>query len=81
MSSSAELQLAYKVSNAPINLFPYPHFVVNDVFPADFYARLQSLLPEPSTMRSLEEARGVKGYDERFVFEFRPEQLALLEPA
>ena len=81
MSSSAELQLAYKVSNAPVDLFPYPHFVVNDVFPADFYARMQSMLPRPDILRSLEEARGVKGYDERFVFEFKPGQLAQLPPA
>lgn len=81
MSSSAELQLAYKVSNAPINLFPYPHFVVNDVFPADFYAELQRMLPRPDLMRTLKEARGVSGYDERFVFEFKPEQLAMLERA
>ena len=80
MSSSAELQLAYKVSNAPINLFPYPHFVVNDVFPGVFYSDLQAMLPRPDVLRPLEEARGVKGYDERFVFEFKPEQMALLEP-
>lgn len=81
MSSSAELQLAYKVSNAQVNQFPYPHFVVNDVFPANFYAALQQNLPRPDTMRTLKEARGVAGYDERFVFEFKPEQLELLEPA
>jgi hypothetical protein len=81
MSSSAELQLAYKVSNAPINLFPYPHFVVHDVFPADFYASLQRNLPRPDALRTLEEARGVAGYDERFVLEFKPDQLAALEPA
>ena len=80
MSSSAELQLAYKVSNAPMNLFPFPHFVVHEVFPADFYAAMQSNLPRAETLRSLKEARGVSGYDERFVFEFKPGQLELLEP-
>lgn len=32
--------VAYKLSNAHINLYPYPHFYVRDVFPADFYADL-----------------------------------------
>ena len=81
MSSSAELQLAYKVSNAPINLFPYPHFVVHDVFPAPYYAELQRNLPNPAVLRTLKEARGVGGYDERFVFEFRPDALAQLPEA
>lgn len=30
----------YAVTNAQLNLYPYPHFYVRNVFPADFYADL-----------------------------------------
>jgi hypothetical protein len=80
MSSSAELHLTYKLANEPISAFPYPHFFIRDAFPADFYARLQSMLPDPAALLPLEKARNVKGYDERFVLEFKDEQLATLPP-
>jgi hypothetical protein len=31
MSSRAELELSYKVGNAPINLYPFPHFFIQNV--------------------------------------------------
>jgi hypothetical protein len=70
MSSGADLHLLYKVANAPINTYPYPHFFVQDVFPADFYAKLQSMLPDrESSMKPLPEVRAIggDGYRERFV--------------
>jgi len=74
MYSDAELALAYKFANAPVLGFPYPHFYIRDVFPADFYDRLQANIPDPSLMIPLEEARSVKGYKERFVLEIgKPE--------
>ena len=78
MSSSAELHVSYKVGNAPINMYPFPHFFVGGVFPADYYARMQESLPDPSHLASLHSARGVKGYDERFVLEFKEEPFAQL---
>src|SRR5580698_9239362 len=45
----------YKLRNAKLNLYPYPHFYVDYVFPKDFYeALLDSLPPE-------EEYRPLKG--------------------
>lgn len=75
MSSAAELHLIYQVANAPVLGFPYPHFYVDDVFPADFYAELQRNMPDPSAMIPIEEARPVKGYKERFVLELKGPQL------
>ena len=78
MSSSAELQLAYKVANAPINLFPYPHFFIRDVFPDDFYRELQANLPDSGDMAPIEEVRPVRGYKERFVMPLAGEQVRRL---
>jgi hypothetical protein len=76
--TNAELHLAYKVANAPIAGFPYPHCYVENVFPDDFYAEMQRNLPDPEAMIPIEEARNVQGYPERFVLEFRPEHLQAL---
>ena len=78
MSSSAELQLAYKVANAPLNVFPYPHFYIEDIFPDDFYRELQANLPDPADMAPISQVRPVKGYKERFVMELRGPQLEKL---
>ncbi|HYC38363.1 MAG TPA: hypothetical protein VEC19_18190 [Usitatibacter sp.] len=78
MSSSAELHVAYKVGNAPIQPYPYPHVFIESIFPEDFYARMQEMLPDPKCLLPLEQARGVRGYDERFVLEFKEEQFAHL---
>ena len=81
MFSDAELQLAYKVGNAPFSMFPYPHFYIPDVFPADFYRQLQQNLPDPAAMRPIEEVRAVKGYKERFVLGLDEKNLATLPAA
>ena len=81
MSSHAELHLAYQVANAPVNLFPYPHFFVQDAFPRDYYDTLQAMLPDPTAMLPIEEVRAVKGYKERFVLEFKGDHLAALPEA
>ncbi len=74
MSSPAELQLLYRVGNAPVQHYPFPHLYVRDVFPAAYYAELQRNLPDPRRMRTLEEARGTRGYPERFVMPIDGEQ-------
>jgi len=78
MFLDAEMQLAYKVGNTPFNMFPYPHFYVPDVFPADFYQTIQQNLPDPKAMVPIGEARPVTGYPERFVFDFTEKSLATL---
>lgn len=78
MFSDVEMQLTYKVGNAPINMFPYPHIYVNDVFPPDYYEKIQQNLPDPQAMIPIEQARPVKGYKERFVMELKDHHLAAL---
>lgn len=76
MFLDAEMQLAYKVGNVPFNMFPYPHFYVPDVFPAEFYQAIQQNLPDPQAMVPIEKARPVKGYPERFVLDFNEKGMA-----
>jgi hypothetical protein len=79
MSSSADLHLAYRIANAPVLPYPYPHFFVRDVFPQEYYEALQAMLPDPGLMTSLLEARGVRGYDQRFVMDLTPASLERLD--
>jgi len=67
MSSAVDLAVVYRIANAPVSLFPFPHLYVRDVFPADYYAALRAQLPAPGTMPTIEQSRGVRGYPDRFV--------------
>lgn len=40
--------MAYQIANAPVQIWPFPHIYVQDVFPDDFYADLVANLPEKS---------------------------------
>jgi hypothetical protein len=78
MSSDVEPHASQKLESTPLEFFPYPHIYVRDIFPADFYGQLQTMLPKPEDMRSIEEIRPVRGYKERFVLELGSKQLAAL---
>lgn len=82
MSSRAELEAAYRVGNAPVQSYPFPHLFVRDVFPREYYAELLRLFPAPQFFKPLAEARGTQGYPERSILALSPESLgALPEPA
>jgi hypothetical protein len=80
MTASHELRLSYKVANTPINMFPYAHFFLSDVFPNEFYSELLKNLPDPQTMISLAETGRVTpgSYKERFILPLNPEGLKKL---
>ena len=78
MFSDVEMSLAYKLGNANINMFPYPHFYLENIFPIEYYKNIQDNLPNPNDMLPIENVRPVKGYKERFVLELRDKYLDLL---
>ena len=78
MYSDVEMRLAYKLGNANINMFPYPHLYLENIFPEDYYNKIQENLPKPEEMFPIEKVRPVKGYKERFVLELSDEHLAPL---
>ena len=69
MSSAVKEQVIYRIANAPISEYPYPHFYLEDVFPTQFYAELRANWPDSSSLVSLPDTgRVTKGlYEERFV--------------
>lgn len=83
MSSDVSLHVTYKVANAPVNLYPFPHIYVTDVFPEDFYRELRSHLPPPEFFKNPKALGRVgSGYpDTRFILPLtRDDVQALPEP-
>lgn len=81
MSSSAEMQLLYRIGNAPVRLFPFPHIYVRDVFPEDFYRALRAHIPPRSHFDTLKNLNRVAGNypDTRLVMPVTPPDVARLE--
>jgi len=57
------LEVQYQIANAPIREFPYPHILVHDIFPADFYRELRGNLPEESALATLGTLGRIQGPD------------------
>src|SRR6185503_2595354 len=54
MSSDAEAHVLYRIGNALVLEYPYPHILVRDIFPDDFYRELRENLPEAQQMSTVE---------------------------
>jgi hypothetical protein len=53
MSSDVSLQVLYKIGNAAIQPYPFPHIYVRDVFPSDFYEEMRRQLPPKDAFKTL----------------------------
>lgn len=69
MSFDVEQYLHYRIANAQLLNYPFPHFYVREVFPPDWYQELIARLPPQECYVRLDETGSVtKGaYPERFV--------------
>jgi hypothetical protein len=68
MSSRVSSQVLYKIANAPICEFPFPHIYVRDVFPTEFYREVRAHLPPKEAFHTLSSSVRVKEYpDSRLV--------------
>jgi hypothetical protein len=69
MFSDVEQYLHYRIANATVLNYPYPHFYISEIFPPEIYATLIQTLPDQSVYKRLDETGTVpKGaYPERFV--------------
>jgi hypothetical protein len=78
-----DLEVQYQIANAPVREFPYPHILVHDIFPADFYRELRANLPEKSALTTLGKLGRVAGtdYAARLVMPLNPETVGALPAA
>lgn len=75
MDFSEELHVAYKIANAQMNHFPYPHLYVKDVFSDTFYAEIIKHLPNPKKLTQISKTGRVSYDKERYVLLFNDTSL------
>ena len=80
MYSDVDLHVLYKIANAPINPFPFPHIYVRDIFPPDYYRALREHLPPAQTLKTLTSLKRVTGNypDSRLVLPVTPDAVGAL---
>lgn len=76
MSADARAHVFYRVANAPVLSYPFPHFYLESVFPDDYYRQLLEALPPLSAYTPLAQTGTVPvgTYAERFTLQ--PRQFA-----
>jgi hypothetical protein len=81
MSFDVEEYLHYRIANAQILSYPFPHFYVSEVFPADWYWDAIAGLPAQRYYKCIDETGTVpKGaYPERFVCDLADARRAEVE--
>jgi len=81
MSSDAEQHLHYRIANATVMRYPYPHFYIREIFPPETYEMLLATLPEQRYYKRLDETGTVPegAYPERFVCDLGDARKAEME--
>jgi hypothetical protein len=78
MFLDAELHAAYKIANAPILNFPFPHLYIENIFSDDFYSKIQENLPETEEMTSMpdlySDTAPLSKYKDRLIVDFALEE-------
>ncbi|MDG2252910.1 MAG: hypothetical protein P8K73_04625 [Methylophilaceae bacterium] len=80
MDISEEIKMAYKIANTQINVFPYPHLYVKNVFTDEYYAQIIKHLPHYDQLRTISDVRPIPkgGYLERFALNLDDKSLGVL---
>ena len=80
--SRALERVVYKIQNADVNLYPFPHIIVPDIFPGDFYPELLSHVPSPDQfIRMRNSSHGNHQIDEnRFFLSMKDGSFTALPP-
>jgi hypothetical protein len=80
MQLDVEEHVIYRIANAPLREYPFPHLYVESVFPPEFYAALRLNWPSASQLVQLAALGRVPegAYPERFVMPLRDDQVRTL---
>lgn len=83
MFSNVGANLIERITAAPVEPDPFPHCIIDDIFPKDFHQSLLDHWPASGQLHSQADTGRVTSgaYKERMVLEFVPEQLARLDDA
>ena len=70
--------LVYKIINMDISEYPYPHYAIQDVFPAEVYELIVKYWPECSQFQPINETERIVGYSSgknRLIISYKKENL------
>ncbi len=83
MFSDVDTTLIQRITAAPIERHPFPHCIIDNIFPDEFYDSLLEHWPALDLFGSQADTGRVTSgaYKERMVLEFAPERLARLDDA
>jgi len=83
MFPDLDATLIQRITDAPTERDPFPHCIIDNIFPDEFYHSLLEHWPAANLFGSQATTGRVTSgaYKERMVFEFAPEQLARLDDA
>jgi hypothetical protein len=83
MSSSVKTHVLSRIASAPVHRTPFPHCIVDGIFPADFYESIIDHWPEERSWQPLSESgRVAKGaYSQRMVVLMNDDGYARLDEA
>ena len=70
MYSHVDSHLAYKIANANLLEYPYPHMFIENIFPADIYEEMLINMPIQNNYSPIHEKRMVRGSNSRYVILF-----------
>lgn len=65
MSFDVEEFVHYQIANAPVRVYPYPHFYVQPVFPEAFYQRILETMPDTEALTPINEGGTVVTIDRK----------------
>lgn len=66
----------YTINNMKVNIYPYPHFYVENIFPEDFYDDLLLNWPDDQNFMNINDTGRVNGdYQNRFVIPIEQESI------
>ncbi len=79
---AVESAVLYRLMNAEVKTWPFPHFSVMDVFPPDLYRRLVEALPRDGAYTLMGEhgTVGKDSYKERLILSLNHDNDAVAEP-
>jgi hypothetical protein len=66
MFSAVEAHVLERISAAQVRPEPFPHCVIDEIFPTDFYESILDHWPQAESWEPLSASGRVRGYDERF---------------
>ncbi|MEK6749579.1 MAG: hypothetical protein AABY83_10280 [Pseudomonadota bacterium] len=80
MADDIEQALIYRVANATVYDYPYPHVYIQDIFPVEYYKQLLVHLPGDEQYARITDTGRVKGerYDARLVIDLAASKLEQL---